>query len=169
MSTLASVVQKGVFASRPAASIAGLIYYSTDTGKIYRDNGATWDDVTPSGSGSIVSVLGIVIDGGGTSPPTGAKGFVQVPYACTLTGWTIIADQSGSAQITVSKGTFAAFPTMSSIVASSPPILSSAQKSTSTTLTGWTTAISSGDILSFNLDSLSTIQRIILELQVTRP
>jgi hypothetical protein len=124
--------------------------------------------VPPVNVNALLSTIGIVIDGGGSVPVTGAKGFIQVPYAGTITGWTMIADQSGSAQITVSKGTYSAFPTVSSIDASAPPNLSSAQKSTSTTLTGWATAINPGDVLSFNLDSVTTCQRIILELKITR-
>lgn len=113
-------------------------------------------------------VLGIVIDGGGSTPSTGSKGFLQAPYSCTITGWTMLADQSGSASITVKKSTYAGFPTTSSIVGSAPPNLSSAQKNTSTTLTGWTTTITAGDVLEFNLTSVATVTRIILELQVTR-
>ena len=113
-------------------------------------------------------VLGIVIDGGGGAPTTGPKGFIQIPWACTITGWTMLADTSGSAQVTVKKSTYSAFPTQSSIVASAPPNLSSAQKNTSTTLTGWATSISAGDVLGFNLDSVTTCTRIIMELQYTR-
>lgn len=121
----------------------------------------------PSGSG-LVCVVGITIDGGGSAPSTGTKGFIQVPFAATITGWTIIADQSGSCSIGVKKSTFAAFPTTSSIVASAPPTLSSQQNATSTTLTGWTTTINAGDVLEFDLSSVSTCQRITLELQISR-
>lgn len=114
------------------------------------------------------SVAGITIDGGGSTPATGSKGFLQVPFAGTITGWTLIADQSGSASITVKKSTYAAFPTNSSIVASAPPALSSQQNATSATLTGWTTAIAAGDVLEFVLASATTVQRLVLELQITR-
>jgi hypothetical protein len=49
LSTLASVILDGTDSAKPIASIAGRLYFATDTGKIYRDNGSTWDDVTPSG------------------------------------------------------------------------------------------------------------------------
>jgi hypothetical protein len=124
--------------------------------------------VPAAGGGSGLSAIGLVVDGGGSVPATGAKGFIQVPYGCTITGWTIIGDQTGSAVFGVSKGTYAAFPTVSSIVASAPPTLTSAQKATSTTLTGWTTAITGGDILAFTLTSISVCTRVILELQVTQ-
>ena len=123
--------------------------------------------VSATGTG-LVNAVGIVIDGGGSTPATGSKGYTQIPYNCTITGWTMLADVSGSAQITVKKSTYAGFPTTSTIVASAPPALSSAQKATNATLTGWTTAITAGDILEFNLDSAATVTRIALELQVAR-
>jgi hypothetical protein len=117
---------------------------------------------------SAVGSIGLVIDGGGSVPALGQKGFIQIPFACTITGWTMIADVSGSAQITVSKGTYASFPTLTSIVASLPPVLTSTQKNTSTTLTGWTTSVVAGDIIGFNLDSVATLTRVILQLQILR-
>ncbi len=122
---------------------------------------------TPGSAGQPAAV-GVCVDGGGSVPATGSKGFMQVPYNCTITGWTLLADQSGSCQFTVKKSTYSGFPTTASIVASAPPILSSAQKATSTTLTGWTTAITLGDVLEFNLDSSATVIRVILQLQVTK-
>jgi hypothetical protein len=113
-------------------------------------------------------VFGIVIDGSGGVPLTGSKGFIQMPYGGTITGWTIIADQSGSCQVTIKKSTYSGFPSTSSIVASAPPILSSAQKGTSATLTGWTTAFSKDDIMEFNLDSVTACRRLILQIQVSR-
>jgi hypothetical protein len=116
----------------------------------------------------VISTAGVTIDGGASTPTTGSKAFLQIPFDGTITGWTLIADVSGSASITVKKGTFSAFPTNSSIVASAPPTLSSAQKATSTTLTGWTTAVAAGDVLEFVLTSATTVKRLILELQITR-
>jgi hypothetical protein len=137
----------------------GLAIY-TDGANYFTERGVA----TPA----IVSTAGIAIDGGGSTPTTGSKGFLQVPFAGTITGWTLIADVSGSASITVKKSTFAAFPTNSSIVASAPPTLSSQQNATSTTLTGWTTAVAAGDVLEFVLASATTVKRLVLELQIAR-
>ena len=158
-----TVSRNGLLIDTAAANLvlgqnSGVLVY-TDGTNYFTERGA---------SPSLVGVVGLTIDGGGSVPATGAKGVVQVPYAGTITGWTLIGDVSGSAQITVSKATYAGFPTVASIVASAPPNLSSAQKSTSTTLTGWTTAVAAGDILSFNLDSITTCTRLVLELQIAR-
>lgn len=115
--------------------------------------------------------IGLVLDGGLTPPTTGPKGFIRIPFACTITQWSLLADQSGSAQITIYKSTYAAFvgaSSGSSIVAAAAPNLTAAVKNTDSTLTGWTTAIAAGDVLLFNLDSVATCVRLVLELQVTR-
>lgn len=43
----AELVIKDVIASRPAAAYAGRIFYASDTGNVYRDNGTTWDLIAP--------------------------------------------------------------------------------------------------------------------------
>ena len=49
-----------------------------------------------------------------------------------------------------------------------PPTLSLATNASSTTLTGWTTTISAGDCLRFNVDSITTCTRMVLCLKVTK-
>jgi hypothetical protein len=52
MSLVANIIDSGVVGSRPAAGAEGHLYFATDEGKIYRDNGSSWDDVTPTAGGS---------------------------------------------------------------------------------------------------------------------
>lgn len=44
-----TLVLRDTEANRPTASIAGRLFFATDTLKIYRDSGTGWDDVTPAG------------------------------------------------------------------------------------------------------------------------
>jgi hypothetical protein len=161
------VTTSGTIAVTKATQAANKVYAGPTSGSAASPTFRSLDALDMPASVQ-TGVAGIVIDGGGSAPATGSKGFVQVPYAGTITGWTILANASGSAQVTVKKSTYSGFPTTSSIVASAAPALSSAQKATSTTLTGWTTAIAAGDVLEFNLDSVSGITRLILELQITK-
>lgn len=57
MTLLASVVSRGVVASRPAAGITGQLYYATDVsgGQLQRDNGTTWDNVEGAPTSPAVS------------------------------------------------------------------------------------------------------------------
>ena len=123
----------------------------------------------PAGA-SITGTIGIAIDGAATVITTGVKGYVQCPYAGTITGWTLLADVSGSAVVDVWKDTFANAPPVvgDSITASAKPTLSAAATATSTTLTGWTTAVTAGDVFAFNVDSAATITRLTLQLTVAR-
>jgi hypothetical protein len=116
--------------------------------------------------------VGIVIDGGGSAITTGVKGFVEVPFAGTITAATLLSTDaavtSGSIVIDVWKDTYTNYPPVvgDSITASAKPTLSSATKSRDTTLTGWTTAISAGDVLGFKVDSATTVTKVLLSLTV---
>jgi hypothetical protein len=111
----------------------------------------------------------VIYEGGGVIS-TGVKLDVEVPYTGTLTAVRMGADQSGSIVVDVWKDTYANFPptVADTITASAKPTISAATKSQDTTLTGWTTAVTAGDILRFNVDSCSTITRCTLAFRLTR-
>lgn len=98
----------------------------------------------------------------------GTIGCYEVPFACTITKVTLLADQTGSIVIDIKKSSYASYPTTSSIVASAPPTLSSAQKYQDSTLTGWTTAISAGDILEWSVTSASTVTQVAICITATK-
>ena len=124
---------------------------------------------TESGLGETVSIV-FIIDGGGVAITTGVKGYIPIPFACSIVAVRLLADQSGSIVVDVWKDTFANYPPTDadSITASAVPTISTATKSEDTTLTGWTTAITAGDILGFNVDSITTHERVTVELEVTK-
>lgn len=97
---------------------------------------------------------------------TGVKARVWFPFACKITGWTILADAVGSCVIDVWKDTYANHPPTNadSIAGSEKPTLSSAQKNQDLTLTTWTQNVAAGDILFFNVDSASTVKQVFLGL-----
>lgn len=116
------------------------------------------------------TTLPFIIDGGGATITTGLKGDLgPIDFNCTINAVTLLADQSGSIVIDIWKDTYANFPPVvgDSITASAKPTISTATKSQDSTLTGWTISISAGDILRFNVDSITSIQRITLALKVT--
>lgn len=111
--------------------------------------------------------LNFIIDGGGSVITTGIKGDLEVPFAWVdIVSVRLLADASGSIVIDIWKDTYANFPPTDadSITASAPPTISSATKSEDSTLTGWTQTGSAGDILRFNVDSVTTITRVTVSL-----
>lgn len=125
--------------------------------------------------GLSVGAIEVVIDGGGSAITTGLKGYLNLPIAGTITEAKLLADQSGSIVVDVWKCTYAQFDAGAThpvsgdkITASAPPTISSATKSEDTTLTGWTTSFSAGDILAFNVNSATSITRVTLSLKYTK-
>jgi hypothetical protein len=113
----------------------------------------------------------VTFEGDASVLTTGAyKVYVPIPYDGTITGVQLLADQSGSVVVDIWKDTYANFPptVADTITASAKPTLSGAQKSVDTTLTGWTVAITNGDILEFNIDSVATITKLILILTIDK-
>ena len=117
-----------------------------------------------------IASISFIIDGGGSAITTGEKGHLEIPFACTINQVTMLADQSGSIVVDIWKDSYANFPPTDadSITAAAPPTISAAQKSQDGTLTDWTTAITAGDILAFNVDSIATCTRVTISLKVTK-
>ena len=72
--------------------------------------------------------------------------------------------------IDVWKDTYANFPptVADTIAGSEKPTLSSAIKNEDLTLTTWTTSVTTGDIIGFNVDSASTVTRVTLSIKITK-
>lgn len=114
--------------------------------------------------------VNVIFDGGGAVLTTGIKADVTIPFACTITGVTVLANTGGSLVIDIWKDTYANYPptVADTITASAKPTLSTAMKYSDTTLTGWTVAVAAGDTLRFNIDSVSTISRALISLNLTK-
>lgn len=252
-SRLQDVILRGLRADQPdAADVStGALYYVTDEAVTERSNGATWDDVSDSGTvaagsvtntkladvptdtfkgrttagtgqpedltvtqatelinamvgdsgaggtkGSVpapaagdaaankflkadgtwaavaasqIKTVGITIDGSGSTITTGVKGYIRIPMNATITKWTILADQTGDIVIDVWVDDFASYPPTDadSITAAAPPTLSSALADDDSTLSGWTTSITAGDVMGFNVDSATTVTRVTLQLELS--
>jgi hypothetical protein len=112
-----------------------------------------------------------VFDGNGAAIQAGSKVILSVPYAIQVSSWTVIADQSGSIIVDVWKDTYAnPFPNSGdSVTGTEKPTLSSAQKNQDLSLTTWTsTLFNAGDIVVFNVDSASSVQKATIVLRGSR-
>jgi hypothetical protein len=116
--------------------------------------------------------FGYVIDGGGVEITDGSKGFIQVPFSCKITGWTILADADASMVVDIKSVLPATWPADStstaSIAGTDKPTLSSKKIAKSVALTGWTTAVAEGTLIEFVVDSCTTITRATVQLHFVR-
>lgn len=134
-------------------------------GQLLQSNG----DADPSWETQYLAIP-FIVDGGGNTFATGIKGDLQIPFDCEIEEWTILLDATGSIEFDIWKDTYANYPptVADSITGSAKPTVTTAVKATSDVLTGWTTTISAGDILRFNVDSVTSATRATLSLKVKR-
>jgi hypothetical protein len=106
----------------------------------------------------------------GPTLSSGVKAYLEVPFPCNVTGWTLLANQSGNIQLDVWKDTYAAFPptVADTITGSEKPALSGAQKAQDLALSTWTVFIAAGSILAINIDAAvsPTVKQVTLTIRV---
>jgi hypothetical protein len=112
-------------------------------------------------------ILSVTLNGAGATVPTGQV--YANPVAgdnWTISGWAITA-QGNAPTATfdvwkIAKGT--SLPTVANTIMGTKPSLASGNALVSTTLTGWSTAVSAGDIWGVNLDSVAGATNITFQL-----
>lgn len=108
-------------------------------------------DLGGGGGGSAIHEVGATVDGGGNVVSAGFVGYRPVSVSGTIKKVTVLADQAGDIEWDIKKSTYSDFPSTTSIVASAPPELSNSQKYQDSTLSGWTTTVTAGDVLEFRI------------------
>ncbi len=114
-----------------------------------------------------------VIDGGGSVIATGIAGGHEIPYDCFVTGWTIGSTDgtSGAIVVDIWKDTYANFPpTVADTIAGTekPTITATGNKGQDLTLTSWTQALTKGNWLYYNVDSVTSLKRVTLSFRVDK-
>lgn len=124
-----------------------------------------------SGANIKIGSVGFGLDNNGAVLTIGTKAYATVPFSGTIVSWVIYADQIGSAQVDVWKTSYASYPptVADTITGTDQPKLVTAIKNTNLSLGAWTnTTVNAGDIFAFNVDSVSTITRLTLQLKIIK-
>lgn len=162
------------FANLAPASAASKLLGRGDSGagdyqEITIGANLTMTGTTLSASGGASAnpiTVGVTVDGGGSAITTGIKGYIQCPVTGTITKWTLLGDQSGSVEFDVFLDAFGAALPTTSIVAAAPPALTADVTGTDSTLTGWSTTVTAGDVFGFEVVSAATLERVTLQIEV---
>lgn len=116
--------------------------------------------------------LVFVIGDNSNTITTGVKGYFPVDFGFTIVQWTLVADASGSIVVDIWSDTYANYPptVADTITASAKPTISTATKGQSSSIGTWTSAgaVASGNVLGFNVDSITTCKQVTLTLKVTK-
>jgi hypothetical protein len=120
--------------------------------------------------GVAVGSIYFVIDGGSANITSGVKGDLSVPFNATINEWTMLSDLQGNITMDIWGDTYANYPptVADTITGTDKPRITNALKGQSTALTGWSTTLTAGNTLRFNVDSANNVQRVTLILKVTK-
>ena len=124
------------------------------------------------GSGSSVAIfdeIAVTIDNGASPLPLGDTiTYVEVRGAGTIVEWALTGNPSGSLVLDIWKAAGAIPTAANTIVAAAPPNLVAQALNNSAILTGWTTAIATGDVFGFAVTSVTGVKKAVLTLRVQR-
>jgi hypothetical protein len=117
-------------------------------------------------TGSIgINSIGANIGSGQSVIPVGSIGYIRITKDCTITSWSIISEISGSIAIDVWRLSNNIPTVVDSIIgAGTKPFLSSERVRVGTP-TGWTsTALLTGDVIAFRVDSASFVTKAVVQI-----
>lgn len=153
---------KRIAANATAAAVAGVDFAPPTTGSALLKG----DGAGGFANASLQRAIGYVFDGGGALLTPGRTAYIPVPFACTISAWTITADAGTVTMDIWKKSAGTSIPSASdTITASARPALSTGTWLRSTALTGWNTSVSGNDILAINLAAVSnaSVASLVLE------
>lgn len=111
--------------------------------------------------------IAFVIDGVGSAIGTGVHGDMYVPFDFLIQSVTLLADQAGDIVVDLWAADFGSYPptVANTITAGAVPTISSGTNYQDATLTGWTTVLSLGNTIRYNVNSCTTITRCTIILK----
>jgi len=121
-----------------------------------------------------IATIGLTVGDGVNVITTGFKGAIPVPFSGTVVEWMVVSTDAnpptgGSIQIDILKSPFVDYPSMSSMVGTgTKPNITNSTKGRGTTTDWTTTAINEGDVVGFNVTSVTGLKRITIVLKVVK-
>lgn len=111
----------------------------------------------------------VTFDGGGSVLPVGpTEAYYTVPANATITGWYLTGSPSGSLVVDVWKAAGTIPTNANTITGTEKPTLTAQQLNSDTSLSTWTTAVTVGDVFSFEVESAASVTRATLTIAMVR-
>ncbi len=117
-----------------------------------------------------IAGIAFIIDGGGATIASGLKGYLEIPFSCSINRASMFTDRTASMIVDIWSDTYANFaPTVGdTITGTSPLTIVAGSKIQDTVLGGWTASIAAGNVIAFNVNSCTSAQRATVSLKVTK-
>jgi hypothetical protein len=150
----------------PQYSGGGITELTTDVTTPAASSGVTVATLAPNlKTGS----FGVTVDGVTGIVQVGTIGYVVMPYAGNITGWSITANVAGTISFDITRSS-GAIPTVS-IITSGYPTITGTNFTTSTAVGGWSTSFLAGDVFGFSVRASpapASIKNATLTIRTTR-
>tara|TARA_B100001287_G_scaffold5261_1_gene4049 strand:+ start:8115 stop:8789 length:675 start_codon:yes stop_codon:yes gene_type:complete len=130
---------------------------------------ATNDDIVIialAAAADLTRTVNYVIDSGSLPMQVGDKGSLTIDVTGVIENIRVLSDQTGDIVFDISKTTFADFPNFNSITSGNRVQLVNTNKYFDDVLNNWTTTITAGDILRFDVISVNNIRRVLISLKL---
>lgn len=149
----------------------GIIYVSTSDHTASGTNepgvGVDWEDFWAQVA-DLPMQSGVTFEASAPYPLLdGTKGLARMPFDATIIEAAVFGDVAGAAVVDIWVTDFAGYPPSAgdSITGGNPLVLSGSVKNQDLTLTGWTTALSEGDIIVPYVSGVTLITRLAVYLK----
>jgi len=130
---------------------------------------ATNDDVVIialAAAADLTRTVNYVIDSGSLPMQTGDKGKLTIDVTGVIEQIRVLSDQTGDIVFEIEKCTFADYPNFTSITNGARVQLTNSDKYFDDVLNNWTSTITAGEILRFNVISVNNIRRLLISLKL---
>ena len=130
---------------------------------------ATNDDIVLialAAAADLTRTVNYVIDSGSLPMQVGDKGSLTIDVTGVIENIRVLSDQTGDIVFDISKTTFADFPNFNSITSGNRVQLVNTNKYFDDVLNNWTSTITAGDILRFDVISVNNIRRVLISLKL---
>ncbi len=130
---------------------------------------ATNDDIVIialAAAADLTRTVNYVIDSGSLPMQVGDKGSLTIDVTGVIENIRVLSDQTGDIVFDISKTTFADFPNFNSITSGNRVQLINKDKYFDDVLNNWTSTITAGDILRFDVISVNNIRRVLISLKL---
>lgn len=116
------------------------------------------------------ATLNYLIDGGGSVIVPGRTDYIEVPYDCAITGWTVVADVVGSIVVDVWKDSYLNFPPVAgdSIAGTEKPTLTAQLSNQNLALSSFSGMLLKGDWLAMHVDSATIVKKVTLSFRIIK-
>ena len=115
----------------------------------------------------LTRTINFVLDNGSNDITAGVKGSLGLDVSGRIESWTLVSENEGSIVIDIKRDKYDTYPdSLTSIVGSEYPRLSTQKKNRDESLSTWTTDVVAGDILDFSVVSCTGIQKCSLFLRL---